>query len=92
MYWDVTSATYIEGYRIEVCFRDGNTGIVDLAPYIEDGGVFSAIASIDEFRNGDDLCVLARRVMVSGFPQAQMPQNLCDDLIILSEGNYFHRS
>ena len=32
------------------------------------------------------------RIMVSGFPQAQMPQNLCDDLIILDEQNYFHRS
>jgi hypothetical protein len=50
MYWDITSAKYLDGYRIQVCFCDGKSGIVDLTPSIEKGGIFSSIADSDEFK------------------------------------------
>ena len=35
--------------------------------------------------------IWGRRIMVAGFPQTQMPQELCDVLIILDERNDFHK-
>lgn len=50
MYWDITSAEYEAEYRIRVRFRDGKSGVVDLKPLIDKGGVFSALREIDAFR------------------------------------------
>jgi len=50
MYWDITAAEHVDAYRIRVCFRDGKSGIVDLQSRIELGGVFSAIADVEAFR------------------------------------------
>jgi hypothetical protein len=37
MYWDVVSARYDGEYRIDVEFRDGKHGVVDLKPLIDKG-------------------------------------------------------
>ena len=50
MYWDITSAEHEAEYRIRVRFRDGKSGVVDLKPLIDKGGVFSALREIDAFR------------------------------------------
>lgn len=50
MYWDIITAEYVDGYRIKVLFRDGKSGVVDLASCIAEGGVFLAIADMDEFK------------------------------------------
>ncbi len=50
MYWDITDAEYEAEYRIRVRFRDGNSGVVDLKPLIEKGGVFSALRDMEAFR------------------------------------------
>jgi len=50
MYWDITSAEYIDQYRIRVAFRDGKSGTVDLKSLIEKGGVFSELSDVDAFK------------------------------------------
>ena len=50
MYWDITSAEYVSGYRIHVRFRDGKSGTVDLKPLVDRGGVFSALRDIEAFK------------------------------------------
>ena len=50
MYYDVTSAQYIDGYRLQVTFEDGSFGIVDFKKYIEKGGVFSRLGDFDRFK------------------------------------------
>ena len=50
MYYDVTSAQYIDGYRLQVTFEDGRFGIVDFKKYIEKGGVFSRLRDFDRFK------------------------------------------
>jgi hypothetical protein len=50
VYWDIITAEHLDGYRIKVCFRDGKSGVVDLASCIAEGGVFREIADIDVFR------------------------------------------
>ena len=48
---DVISATYIEGYKIEVRFDDGRMGIVDFSKYLQMGGVFERFKNIEFFKN-----------------------------------------
>lgn len=50
MYWDITSAEYVDGYRIAVRFRDGESGTVDLRSLIDKGGVFAELRDIDVFK------------------------------------------
>ena len=50
MYWDIISAEHIDDYRIRVHFRDGKEGVVDLGSCIQSGGIFLAIADIEEFK------------------------------------------
>lgn len=45
----VTSATYIDGYRIELVFTDGNRGIVDLESLLW-GEVFTPLHDKTAFR------------------------------------------
>ena len=47
---DVISASYIGGYKIEVTFEDGASGIVDFEKYLEKGGVFNKFKDIDFFK------------------------------------------
>jgi len=48
---DVIAATYIDGYRIQVTFEDGITGVVDFSRYLEKGGVFARFGDISFFRD-----------------------------------------
>lgn len=51
MYFNITSAVYIDKYRINLTFNNGKSGIVDLAEYISDGEIFEPIRSIEIFKN-----------------------------------------
>lgn len=58
---DVISADYKGGYKIEVAFEDGATGIVDFSKYLSKGGVFEKFNDIEFFRKfkiHDELGVL----------------------------------
>ena len=46
---EVTSAEYVEGYKIRVTFNDGAAGIVDLTDVLW-GPVFEPLKDMDEFR------------------------------------------
>ena len=50
MYWDITSAEYADGYRIRVRFQNGKSGVVDLKPLIDRGGVFSVLRDVEVFK------------------------------------------
>jgi len=45
----VTDAKYIDGYRIEVSFNDGRTGIADLTDALR-GPIFEKLKDESEFR------------------------------------------
>ncbi len=45
----VTSATYVDGYRIELIFTDGNRGIADLETLLW-GEVFTPLQDFHAFR------------------------------------------
>jgi hypothetical protein len=51
MYKDVISATYKEGYKIEVTFEDGAKGIIDFSKYLSKGGVFEKFKDKKFFKN-----------------------------------------
>lgn len=58
---DVISASYKDGYKIEVTFEDGATGIIDFSKYLSKGGVFEKFKDIEFFKNfkiNDELGVL----------------------------------
>ncbi|MGA7875277.1 MAG: DUF2442 domain-containing protein [Desulfoferrobacter sp.] len=48
---DVISANYKGGYKIEVTFEDGATGVVDFSKYLSRGGVFERFKDIEFFKN-----------------------------------------
>ena len=50
MYYDVISAKYVDGYKIEIAFEDGKSGIVDFQKYIKKGGIFSKLQDLRCFR------------------------------------------
>ena len=41
MYYDVSEARHIEGHKIELVFKNGKKGIIDLKEYLYKGGVFN---------------------------------------------------
>ena len=47
---DVISAKHIEGYKVEITFDDGHTGIVDFTGYLARGGVFERFRDLDFFK------------------------------------------
>jgi hypothetical protein len=47
---DVISAKYKGGYKIEVTFEDGATGVVDFSKYLREGGVFQKFRDIGFFK------------------------------------------
>lgn len=51
MNYDVTSAEYLSGYKINVTFEDGKTGIIDFMPYTKKGGVFDKFKDKKYFKN-----------------------------------------
>ena len=50
MYWNVISAKYLDGYRLEVEFEDGQSGVVDFQKFIRKGGVFRRLADREFFK------------------------------------------
>ncbi len=48
---DVVTADYKGGYKIEVTFEDGASGIVDFSRYLNQGGVFEKFKDIEFFKN-----------------------------------------
>jgi hypothetical protein len=51
MYIDIISAKYKGGYKIELTFENGRSGVVDFTKYIEKGGVFSKLSDIGYFKH-----------------------------------------
>jgi hypothetical protein len=47
---DVISAKYKGGYKIEVTFEDGATGVIDFSKYLHEGGVFEKFRDIGFFK------------------------------------------
>jgi len=58
-----------------------------LKPII-DGRNLGVVVILGEFRNMRG--IPDRRIMVSGFPEAKMPQNLFDDFFVLDKADNFH--
>jgi len=50
MYYDVIEARYIEGYKLEITFKNGKKGIVDFKGYPKLGGVFSRFSDLEYFK------------------------------------------
>ena len=48
---DVVSAKYAGGYKIEVTFEDGATGVIDFSKYLEKGGIFKKFEDIEYFKS-----------------------------------------
>ncbi len=47
----VAEAKYLDGYKIEIVFRDGKKGVVDLQEYAKRGGVFKEFINQEYFKN-----------------------------------------
>ncbi len=61
MYWSVVSAKYLDGYRLQVEFEDGKSGVVDLEPRLRRGPVFRRlldVATFKQFRINPDFGVI----------------------------------
>jgi hypothetical protein len=43
MYVDIVSATYLEGYKIELVFENGKSGVVDFTKYVQRGAFLLAL-------------------------------------------------
>ncbi|MFC1607559.1 DUF2442 domain-containing protein [Candidatus Latescibacterota bacterium] len=50
MYWDIIDMSYVDGYRLQISFKDGSNGVVDFSSYADRGGVFSSFSDMDFFR------------------------------------------
>ena len=51
MYFDVTNATYIGNYQIDLRFADGSTGKVDFAKFMDEGSVLSKLKDVAVFKS-----------------------------------------
>lgn len=50
MYYEVIKVTCIEGYKLEITFRNGKTGIVDFQKFAQQGGVFTRFLDLKYFQ------------------------------------------
>jgi hypothetical protein len=50
MYIDIISAKYVGGYRIELTFENGRSGVVDFTKFISTGGIFNRLSDFDFFK------------------------------------------
>ncbi len=50
MYYDAIAAEYFGDYKLKLRFADGKSGIVDFAPYIKRGGIFSKLKDLEIFQ------------------------------------------
>ena len=51
MYYEIIELNFLQEYKIELIFKDGNKGIVDFQEYIGKGGVFNNFSDIKFFRS-----------------------------------------
>ncbi len=51
MWHDVIELKKLDNYRLELKFDNGRKGVVDLASYIDRGGVFRRFADMDYFNS-----------------------------------------
>lgn len=49
MKWDIEDAKYLEGYRIQLTFRDGKVGVIDLQNSLN-GTIFEPLKDIENFK------------------------------------------
>ncbi len=62
MIHDVIKAEYKAGYKIQLVFDDGKTGLVDFSKFIAKGGVFKKLENHEFFKNftiNEDLGVIS---------------------------------
>ena len=50
MDWDIVELKYIEEYSLQLTFKNGKKGIVDLSNYSKRDGVFSRFTDMDYFK------------------------------------------
>ncbi len=50
MYSYIQSVRHIRDYTLEIVFQSGEKGTVDLAEYVNKGGVFARFAEMDYFK------------------------------------------
>lgn len=50
MYIDIISARHKGGFKIELTFENGRSGVVDFMKYIDKGGVFTQLADLGFFK------------------------------------------
>ena len=48
---DVVSASYKDGYQIELTFDNGESGVIDFSAYLQRGGVFQRFRDLSFFRD-----------------------------------------
>ena len=51
MYHDVTEMRIMDGYKLQLTFDDGKSGVLDCKPFIDKGGVFSKLSDPEFFKN-----------------------------------------
>jgi len=51
MYFNVTEAHYLEGYKLQLLFEDGSRGSADLSSYADPTNVFKAFLDLSFFKN-----------------------------------------
>jgi len=51
MYHDVTKMRILDGYKLQLTFDDGKSGVLDCKPFIEKGGVFSKLRDPEFFKS-----------------------------------------
>lgn len=53
MYHDVVNIKCLDDFELELTFDDGKSGILDCKPFIEKGGVFSALRDPNVFSQAE---------------------------------------
>ena len=50
MYYEVSEARHIEGYKLELVFENGRTGTIDFKGYVHNSGIFSRFSDVEYFK------------------------------------------
>ncbi len=53
MYNDVVNIKCLDDFKLELTFDDGKSSVLDCKPFIEKGGVFSALRNPDVFNKAE---------------------------------------
>ncbi len=51
MYHDVTEMRILDGYKLQLTFDNGKSGVLDCKPFIDKGGVFSKLRDPEFFKS-----------------------------------------